>query len=381
MKKNEIVTLGNNVDELVVQKSNPLFSLYRSNLTLNDFKILDTYLARINMYDDSRKTVVFEKGEFEKLLGVTQLKEQELDISLKRLMTTVKIDDSKENKGFMRLSLFEQATAKQDEYGLWQIRLSCTELSKKYIFDIENIGYIRYKLRNVVKLKSRYSYIMFHLLEKNRKRGKFSIDVKSLKAILNCSEEETYQQFKHFNDKILKKAHKEINEKTQCHYEYKLIKQGRIVKAVEFDIESLKESVEKEIELNEVIVDKKIGWNDLIKEFEMLPEDKSELEAVLLSYSTNDEELYDYLNIMIATYNRVASTTPINSPKKYLIAMIKKDIESKRKNQVVDVKPATTKTNKFNNFENKHKYDYAALERQLLNSANDTNTLTEIPGQ
>lgn len=374
VKMKEITTLGNNVDELVVQKANPLFSLYKSSLTLNDFKILDTYLARINMYDDSRRTVVFDKGDFEKLLNVVKINEPDLDECLKRLMTTVKIDDAKENKGFMRLSLFEKAVATQDKYGLWQIQLKCTDDAKKYIFDIENMGYIRYKLRNIVKLKSRYSYIMFQLLEKNRKRGKFTVDVESLKEILNCNTE-SYQQFKYLNDKILKKAFKEINEKTECHYEYTPVKQGRIVKAVEFKIESLKESVEREIEFNEVVIDKKIGWSDLIKNFEMSPEDKSELEAVLLSYSTDDKEMYDYLNIMVSTYNRVATTTPINSPKKYLIAMIKKDVENKRKNQVVDVKH-TTKTNKFNNFENKHKYDYAVLEQQLLNPANDTDDIS-----
>lgn len=359
--KKEIKTLGNNINELLVQKSNPLFSLYKSDLTLNDFKILDTYLARINMYDDSRRTVIFDKGDFEKMLNVVKINESELDECLKRLMTTVRIDDSKINKGFIRLSLFEKAVAKQDEYGIWQIQLKCTEDARKYIFDIENMGYIRYKLRNVVKLKSRHSYIMFQFLEKNRKRNRFEVDLITLREILNCNTE-SYQQFKYLNDKILKKVWKEINEKTECHYTYRPIKQGRIVKAVEFNIESLRESIKKEIELNECIVDKKIGWNDLIEDFEMLPEDKSELEAVLLSYSMNDKEMYDYLNIMVSTYNRVATTTSIANPKKYLIAMIKKDIASKNKNQIIDAK--TTKNN-FNRFPQR-KYDYNELEKNLF---------------
>lgn len=43
-----IISLGNE-DKLTVQKSLPLFSLWRSELTLAEFKILDTYLSRIDV--------------------------------------------------------------------------------------------------------------------------------------------------------------------------------------------------------------------------------------------------------------------------------------------------------------------------------------------
>ena len=39
-----IKSLGSNVDNLTVQKSRPLFALWRSELSLSEFKILDTYL-------------------------------------------------------------------------------------------------------------------------------------------------------------------------------------------------------------------------------------------------------------------------------------------------------------------------------------------------
>jgi len=64
-----ITSLGNG-DKLTVQKSLPLFSLWRSELSLAEFKILDTYLSRIDSHKPDRRTVVFEKGELEKILGV-----------------------------------------------------------------------------------------------------------------------------------------------------------------------------------------------------------------------------------------------------------------------------------------------------------------------
>ena len=84
-QNNPIETLGKNIDKLTVQKSKPLFALWQSELTLSEFKILDTYLGRINSHDDEQRTVKFEKGELESLLGVKQLKPQVLDERLKLL--------------------------------------------------------------------------------------------------------------------------------------------------------------------------------------------------------------------------------------------------------------------------------------------------------
>ena len=42
--------------QLTVQKSNPLYGLWRSELTLAEFKILDTYLSRINSHEQRRST-------------------------------------------------------------------------------------------------------------------------------------------------------------------------------------------------------------------------------------------------------------------------------------------------------------------------------------
>ena len=58
-----IETLGRDTDKLIIQKSKPLFALWQSELTLAEFKILDTYLGRINSHDDEHRTVKFETLE------------------------------------------------------------------------------------------------------------------------------------------------------------------------------------------------------------------------------------------------------------------------------------------------------------------------------
>ena len=67
---------------------------------------------------------------------------------------------------------------------------------------------------------------MFIYLEANRFRKSWEVDLKELRAILHCDNEETYKAFKRFNDLILKKVQKEMHEKTECRYSYEPIKKG-----------------------------------------------------------------------------------------------------------------------------------------------------------
>ena len=239
-KKIEPITSLGNTDKLTVQKSKPLFALWRSELTLAEFKILDTYLSRIDSHKPEKRTVVFEKGELEKLLGVKRIRTEELDERLKHLGTPIRIDDSTaKNKRFTRISLFEKATAEQDDDGLWQVELTASQSAMKYFFNIENLGYHRYKIRCITSITSRYTYIMFIYLEANRYRKSWEVPLDELKEILSCDKEETYKEYKFFNVKILKRVQNEMHEKTECKYSYEPIKKGRSVVAIRFTVETL----------------------------------------------------------------------------------------------------------------------------------------------
>lgn len=221
-----------------IQKARPLQSLSETDLTLPEFKILDAYLARINSHDPDKRTVRLEKGELEKALGVTEIKQDDLEKRLRHLFQIIKVKDDRKRKGFKLINLFEEADAEQDDDGLWQITLTCTASAREYVFNIDNLGYLRYRLKNVINLTSRYSYVLFLYLLDNRFRKTWSIDLVDLKALLNCNAER-YKQFKFFNAEILKKCHKELCDKTDISFDYKPIKRGRAVSAVEFSVTNI----------------------------------------------------------------------------------------------------------------------------------------------
>ena len=156
----------------------------------------------------------------------------------------VEVPDKDEKKGFQLVTLFEEAEAEQDDDGLWNVKLECTQKAMKYFFNIENLGYLRYKLRCITSLTSRYTYIMFIYLEANRFRKSWEVPLEELKKILHCENEATYNEFRFFNVKILKKVQKEMHEKTECQYSYFPIKRGRSVKAIRFEVETLPKQYE-----------------------------------------------------------------------------------------------------------------------------------------
>lgn len=262
-KKIEPITSLGNEDKLTVQKSLPLFALWRSDLTLAEFKILDTYLSRINSRKPEKRVVVFEKGELEKILGVKKINNQDLKDRLLHLMgNVVEIPDESTKRGFRLITLFEEAIAEQGDYGVWQVKLECTQKAMKYFFDIENLGYLRYKLRCITSITSRYTYIMFIYLEANRYRKSWSVPLEELKEILNCDKEELYKEYKFFNQKILKRIQKEMHEKTECKYTYEPIKKGRSVVAIRFEVETLPKASLEDIDENQITIEQ---WQEAVE--------------------------------------------------------------------------------------------------------------------
>lgn len=338
-----ITSLGNG-DKLTVQKSLPLFSLWRSELSLAEFKILDTYLSRIDSHKPDRRTVVFEKGELEKILGVKKINNQDLKARLKHLMgNVIEVQDDSEKQGFRLVTLFEEATAEQDDYGLWQVKLECSQKAMKYFFNIENLGYLRYKLRCITSLTSRYTYIMFTYLEQNRFRKRWDVSLDELKQILDCDKEELYKEYKFFNQKILKRVQKEMDEKTECRYTYEPIKKGRTVVGIRFEVETLPIL---EVQVPEAPVPKEDTldrplWESALDEWKLSQAQLEEIQTLLVTVpvhklpSCQKEDLekayYQYIAQKAAEIKRRNEQKPIRSRFLYLRKLIQGDVSSKAK--------------------------------------------------
>lgn len=322
--------------KLTVQKSLPLFSLWRSDMTLSEFKILDTYLSRINSHDPEKRTVVFTKGELEGLLGVTRINKPDLTSRLKGLGRFVELDKTGSKK-IHQIALFEEAYGEMDDNGQWVVKLTCTPAAMKYIFNIERLGYLRYKLRCIVNLTSRYTYILFTYLEHNRFRKSWEVDLEQLKEILSCESEESYKEFKIFNNRILRKCQKELLDKTECRFTYEPVKTGRRVTAVRFTLETLADTMEP----LEPVIPGQLSMADYTSDpnaiyAEVLPESLTpeQIEALRLlavpkvryypdGLWPREALIADYLRQKVVLMN--AHNRSVKHPFNYLKSMIEKD--------------------------------------------------------
>lgn len=231
----------------LVQKSNPLQSLSETKMTLAEFKILDAYLSKINSHNPEERCVTFDKGELESLLGVTQIKNKDLSDRIDNLFKVVTIQDPDKPNKFTKIALFSCAECTQGDDGLWTIKLACSPEAMQYIFNIESIGYLRYRLKNVVNLTSRYSYILYLYLESNRFRGSWTIPLDDLKKMLCCTAD-TYSEYKRFSTMVLKKCQKELSQKTDIDFDYVALRRGRKVTSVQFIIKTPQNATDSPIE-------------------------------------------------------------------------------------------------------------------------------------
>lgn len=323
-KTEDIFSLGLSdsldIDKLLVQKSIPLLSLWQSKFTLQEFKILDAYLALIDSHKPNQRTVTFTKGKFEQLLEVDKINQKDLEERIRHLMShVVKVNDPTVRRGFTIITLFSSVNAEQDEKtGLWKIKLTCTAQAMKYIFNVENLGYLRYKLRCITSLQSRYAYLMFLYLEHNRYKKQWRISVEELQEMLGCADEPTYQEFKRFNDRLLKRVHAELIEKTDCKYSYKPIRIGRAVFYIEFTIDDLPETIET--------IDSDLK---ALAPMHLTQPQLAEIKLLIKDIPDKDS----YLLLKFAELNRRNEVREIKNKFAYLRKMIKSNVEEKEQKQ------------------------------------------------
>ena len=329
--------MNNAQKNYIVQRSRPLLSLNQSALSLYELKVLDTYLSRIDSHKPEERTVVFNKGEFEELFDYAKMKMPEMKEHLKNLQE-LHVDIAKNEEEFDNIALFSRATAAKDRYGLWVVTLTCSPEAMKYFFNIENLGYLRYKLWNVLRLESRYSYLLFLYLVDNRFRKQWIVDLDDLKVLLNCQDVASYQSYKNFRKVVLDKCKDEILNKTNIRFDYSTIKRGKFVQKIEFKITTwgdlseimAKEKEEKDKEKEIVTIKDEIT---IMHELDNTI-DKEDVEAIYdlliqlgVEKRANNIGIIDYYKCLLERVTNTEKTEPIWDKAGCIKRMIINEIE------------------------------------------------------
>lgn len=233
-----------NLENVIQKSTNLLDELKRSKLTMQQLKAIDVYLSRINSHNPQQRSVIFDSKDILKIFG---------DIPLRRLKTALKelqeitvtdiTSDDPETTTERTVHLFEMTELEYNNSSEQASRfsLTCTESAMRYIFNIEELRYLQYKLRNIIDLKNKYSYHLFLWLVNQKCKYRnypellqaaLSIEVNDLAEILKTP----YTAYKDINRYILKPCTAEINECTSMQIDYTPLKKNGVTFKIEFEV-------------------------------------------------------------------------------------------------------------------------------------------------
>ncbi|PLR75774.1 hypothetical protein CU633_19245 [Bacillus sp. V3-13] len=130
------------------------------------------------------------------------------------------------NKIIDKITWVQRATYIRGE---GQIRIKLSDDLAQYLLSLKS--YTKYRLMNVLKLKSEYSWRIYELLKEyewrlqpvivGERRWKTSriFKVDEIRRLLNIPDDK-YKLMKHFRESVLDKAKKELEEKTDIIFDY-----------------------------------------------------------------------------------------------------------------------------------------------------------------
>lgn len=331
-------------ENYTIQKSIPLLSeLRNSKLSLFELKLIEVYLSKIDSHKPQKRTVIFSKAELQNVFG------KMLDVpNLRKSLATIR--DLKVSEILINgtlntervINLFEMSELTYNENDVQEITLTCSESAMRYIFDIEELRYLRYKLRNVVQLTSKYSYHLFLYLIQNKFKTTWNVSVTELIDLLKSP----YDDYTNFNKHILKPCVKEINSKTNLKCDYTTIRRGldRATKEIIFVINSWGEleKVLGEIDEPQAIeitktIEQETDQDERTSFFsECFDNTFNTLQVQLLMSSVNpaciirtnygtDIDKYNYLSRMYKRLRVEEQDKQISNRFKYFLSMIEND--------------------------------------------------------
>lgn len=225
-------------ENAIVEKSKQLIWSKYPTWSAGELAVFDTYLSRINARMPESARVVFTKREYEQLMGLKEVRPEQLNKYIKHFMGNVL--SMKTERGWAHYPLFEEAEFEKNEAGEWEVTLQCHNKLQDLFFNLAESGYQTYRLRYTLNLKSKYSKLLYCLLKDNAWKVTWEADLNELRELLGATDQ-YYDSFKEFNRKILKKAEEEINACTDLQVYSEKVTQGRRTKAVRFFITPIDE--------------------------------------------------------------------------------------------------------------------------------------------
>lgn len=214
--------IGEGKTDFPLQKDHPLLVIWKSDLSLQELKILDVYLTMTNIRS---RRFSMKKNELEKKLNVQRIRADMLEKHLQTLQMPI-VDEYTKKRG---ISLFKVAAVSMKRVEL----IGTPELFR--IFNRDMVAVISNDLPVLMQFTRRFIYILYRYLSVNRSCVSWTVPLEELRSIMGCTGK-TYDQYKFFNNKALRIAYDEIRANTDLVYTYDPVRISGKIEAVRFII-------------------------------------------------------------------------------------------------------------------------------------------------
>jgi plasmid replication initiation protein len=224
-------------DQNLVVKANKLIEA-KYNLSLAEQRVILAVISKIEKGDGDFMAYRFTVKEFADLLGLKtgNLYARVRDVVTGLLGKTIVIAESDGNLHVNWLSAVKYYE------GQGKVDLSFDPHLKPYLLSLQK-NFTRYQLKNVIRLRSVYSVRIYELLKQYQGVGSRIVLIDDLRAILSIPDG-VYSRYIHFRQKVLDQAKKDLVD-TDLAFEYKPVKTGRKITALEFLIYANQENIKK----------------------------------------------------------------------------------------------------------------------------------------
>jgi plasmid replication initiation protein len=340
-------------ENYIVKKSNHFIMNSSYDLSLEEQKIVLTLASMVQPNDEEFKPYKFKIADFMKLIGVEdKSKYSEIPKITKALMK--KVLEIQEENGLLQVAWLSSV---RYEKGSGMVTLRFSPDLKPYMLKLNGL-FTRYKLANILSMKSKYSPRIYELLKCNefKKQKYIELEVEELRKLLKA--ETIYPKYNDFKRYIIVRTQKELKKVSDLSFEFEEIKTGRKITSIKFYIKSNrpKEVVAPSDEVcvtsegNSPSKDKKPSKTILRGIKAIFKEDINDNEATWLFNTAKGD-----INIIKEKYKLAESVSKIDNIVGWVRQAIKENYQApKRKN----------KTDNFNNFEQRP-FD-ETLEYRLL---------------
>lgn len=331
----------------IVTKSNKLITA-NYDLSLQEQKIILTLASMVQPQDTEFKEYEFKIKDFIALLGI---KDQSKYTELPKITRDLKkkVFDIREGTDIIQVSWLGGVRYKTKEGTLI---LSLDKGLKPYMLELKE-KFTRYRLENILTMKSKYSIRIYELLKSNQFKKCWEIHLDELKTILKA-DEKSYSIYQNVKNRIIIKAQKELKEKTDICFDFEEIKTGRKVTSIKFFIKDNKTvNAPKEIS-----VDIDTTKDDIIKLVGLMKDHDITYREAESIYKSGEGDLMHIAEVYEHFKNKSADNFI-----GLMVAQVKPGAFNKPKQ-------SQNKT-PFNNFEPRQ-YDYDALEKKLLGWEDET---------